>query len=93
MVVLLWTIPVFGSGDFISSPFGVAVTPNDKKVYVANGSRVSVILTATDTVVAQMPVNSTISAIGVAVTPDGARSMSLRYAIWPRHRVLALQCS
>ncbi len=65
------TVPV---GDFAD---GVAVTPDEKHVYVTvfNGamgvsnSNVSVIDTATNTVVATVAVGS--NPIGVAVTPDG----------------------
>ena len=48
----------------------VAVTPDGKHAYVTNGSvTVSVIDTATNTVVATVPVGS--FPFGVAVTPDG----------------------
>jgi YVTN family beta-propeller protein len=51
-------------------PYGVAVTPDGKHVYVANGSgTVSVIATATNTVVATVAVGN--YPYGVAVTPDG----------------------
>jgi YVTN family beta-propeller protein len=54
-------------------PYGVAVTPDGGKVYVANNEffgSVSVIDTATDAVVGTITVGSL--PIGVAVTPDGA---------------------
>jgi len=53
------------------SPFGVAVTPDGSKVYVANSSSntVSVIDTVTNAVIATVPVG--LGAAGVAVTPDG----------------------
>ncbi|HXN88337.1 MAG TPA: YncE family protein, partial [Methylocella sp.] len=57
------TIPV-GSG-----PFGVAVAPDGKHVYVTDSNNVSVIATASNTVVATIPVGS--GPFGVAVTPDG----------------------
>jgi YVTN family beta-propeller protein len=63
-------IPV---GDF---PFGVAVSPDGSKVYVANAgyathnSTVSVIATATNTVIGTIPVGYL--ANGIAVTPDGS---------------------
>ena len=56
------------------SPFGVAVTPDGSKVYVTDSSRlghVSVIDTATNTVIATIPVG--IGPRGVAVTPDGSK--------------------
>jgi len=60
------TIPV---GD---GPFGVAITPDGMRAYVANlGSTVSVINTVTNTVIATVPVGG--SGRGVAITPDGAR--------------------
>ena len=57
-----------------SSPFGVAVTPDGAKVYVANNldDTVSLIATATNTVTATIPVG-TLILCGVAVTPDGAK--------------------
>jgi YVTN family beta-propeller protein len=54
---------------------GVAVTPNGKRVYVANvlySGSVSVIDTATNTVVAGVGVGN--SPFGVAITPDGTRA-------------------
>jgi len=60
------TIPV---GD---GPFGVAITPDGTRAYVANlGGTVSVIDTVTNTVIATVPVGG--SPRGVAITPDGAR--------------------
>jgi YVTN family beta-propeller protein len=59
------TIPV---GTF---PEGIAITPNGTHVYVTNfrSNNVSVIATASNTVVATVPVG--VSPQGVAVTPDG----------------------
>jgi YVTN family beta-propeller protein len=56
--------PVFG---------GVAVTPDGSKVYVANAAsnNVSVIDTASNTVIATTPVGA--APVGVAVTPDGSK--------------------
>jgi len=51
------------------SPGPVAITPDGKDAYVAAGSNVSVIDTATNTVVATVPVG--LNPSGVAVTPDG----------------------
>jgi YVTN family beta-propeller protein len=55
------------------SPFGVAVTPDGSKVYVANedDNTVSVIDAATNTVVGTIPVGTIPQ--GVAVTPDGSK--------------------
>jgi len=58
-------------------PQGVAVTPDGSKVYVTNvqspnPSVVSVIATATNTVIATIPLGGT--SIGVAVTPDGSKA-------------------
>ena len=52
------------------SPYGVAVTPDGKNVYVTNedSNTVSVINTKTNKVKATIPVKSP---EGVAVTPDG----------------------
>lgn len=54
-------------------PYGVAVTPDGARVYVANqfSDTVSVISTATNTVIATVAVGS--RPFGVAVTPDGSR--------------------
>ena len=54
-----------------SGPIGVAVTPDGKHAYVTNidSNNVSVIDTATNTVVATVPVGN--NPCGVAVTPDG----------------------
>ena len=65
-----------------TTPFGLAVTPDGSKVYVANYSNgqicsrfpcntVSVIDTAKDTVITNIPVDN--SPFGVAVTPDGRK--------------------
>jgi YVTN family beta-propeller protein len=55
------------------TPDALAVTPDGSRVYVANfgGSTVSVIDTATNTVIATITVGS--GPGGVAVTPDGSR--------------------
>jgi len=65
------TVPVV-SGSFNSGPYAVAITPNGAFAYVANAaaSTVSVINTATHSLVATIPVGSTPH--GVAITPDGA---------------------
>src|SRR5262252_3614707 len=58
-----------------ASPFGVAVTPDGSKVYVAHDSTpgaVTVIDTATNTVVG-LPIPVSVPAVGVAVAPDGSR--------------------
>jgi YVTN family beta-propeller protein len=57
-----------------ASPFGVAVTPDGSKVYIANSpfnGTVSVIDTGTNTVSATIPVG--FSPFGVAVNPDGSK--------------------
>jgi len=63
--LIVTTIPVS------PSPYELAVTPDQRHVYVADlaGNSVSVIATATNTVVATIPVGS--SPNGVAVTPNG----------------------
>ena len=55
------------------SPFGVAVTPDGSKVYVANSgsNNVAVIDTVTNAVIAKVPVG--LDAAGVAVTPNGSK--------------------
>jgi YVTN family beta-propeller protein len=70
------TVATITVGSF---PFGVAVTPDGSKVYVANSAdnTVSVIDTATDTVVTTIPVGGAFpnaaSPKGVAVSPDGSK--------------------
>src|SRR5436853_362782 len=61
-----------------TEPFGVAVTPDGKSVYVTgqHSNTVEVIDTATNTDVASVPV---IFPQGVAVTPDGARVYVANY--------------
>jgi len=55
-------------------PFGVAITPDGAFAYVTNAAdgTVSVIATATNTVVATIPIGVGVSPIGVAIMPDGA---------------------
>ncbi len=57
-------------------PIGVAVTPDGAKVYVTNESLrqlVSVIATATNTVIATIYPSRQLIPAGVAVTPDGTK--------------------
>ena len=56
-----------------TNPFGVAITPDGTKVYVANeyDGTVSVINTTTNTVTSTVPVG--FIPMGVAVTPDGTK--------------------
>jgi len=63
-------VPVV-SGSFNSGPYAVAITPNGAFAYTANAaaSTVSVIDTATNKVMATVPVGTTPH--GVAITPDG----------------------
>jgi YVTN family beta-propeller protein len=56
----------------VYAPFGVAVTPDGGRVYVANfasSGTVSAVSTATNTVVATIPVEN--QPFGVALSPDG----------------------
>jgi YVTN family beta-propeller protein len=57
-----------------SFPFGIAVTPDGSKVYVANSgdNTISIIDTATNTVVGS-PIQVGTRPTGVAVTPDGKK--------------------
>lgn len=57
------------------NPFGVAVTPDGKKVYVANqnSGNVSVVDTGTKQVIAT--VQTDFSPVRVAITPDGKRAL------------------
>jgi YVTN family beta-propeller protein len=66
------TVPVGGNSR------GVAVSPDGRKVYVANltSNTVSVIDTATNAVIATVPVG--LLPAGVAVTPDGRKAYRLR---------------
>jgi len=54
-------------------PFGIAITPDGKHAYVANNSdgTVSVIRTATNTVVATVPVGNSPDAVGIVPPPPG----------------------
>ena len=72
------TIPV---GNY---PTGVAFTPDGTHAYVANvnSSIVSVIATATNTVVATVMVDSPVA---VAITPDGTRGLRREISL-PRQR-------
>ena len=51
------------------TPFGLAVTPDGKYVYVANSENVTVIDTATNKVVASIDTEK--CPMGIAITPDG----------------------
>ena len=63
------TILVGSTGG--SSPFGVAVSPDGSKVYVAEyfDNTVSVIATATNTVIAAIPVGTNPVAFGIFIQP------------------------
>jgi YVTN family beta-propeller protein len=52
-----------------SGPIGIAITPDGSPAYVANftNSTVSVINTASDTIIATMPAG--LSPAGIAITP------------------------
>jgi YVTN family beta-propeller protein len=59
-------------------PWGVAVTPDGRKVYVTDngnftGNTVSVIATATNVVTATITLPANAGPIGLAVTPDGSK--------------------
>jgi YVTN family beta-propeller protein len=62
---------ITGTGFINGGLFGVSVTPDGRKVFVANfdGNTVSVIDTATDAVVATIPVGVTPIAFGVFIQP------------------------
>jgi len=63
---------VAGTGIPVCCPLGVAITPDGTRAYVTeNISEVSVIDTATNTVVATITVGF---GFGVAITPDGTRA-------------------
>jgi YVTN family beta-propeller protein len=64
------------SGEAGIAPFGVAVTPDGSKVYVANrfSNSISVINTATNALAATIPIPlGGGDPIGVAVAPDGSK--------------------
>ena len=67
---MVGTIPVG------SLPWGVAVTPDGSKVYVANfnDNTVSAIATATNTVVSTIPVGLIPIAFGIFIQPPSANS-------------------
>jgi YVTN family beta-propeller protein len=62
---------VIGSIPVGGSPNGVAITPDGSKVYIANATSntVSVIDTATNTVVSTIPVGSGPDAFGIFIAP------------------------
>lgn len=64
-----------------NQPFGIAFTPNGAFAYVANfvGSSVSVIDTATTTVVASISDAQARTPAGVAITPDGAFAYTVNF--------------
>ena len=74
----VWT-PFGGTVTVGANPLGVAVTPNGAYAYVANNDpgTVSVIATATNTVVATVTVG--VNPYGVAVTPNGAYAYVANY--------------
>jgi YVTN family beta-propeller protein len=59
-----------------SKPMGVAVSPDDKRIYVANGrgKTVSVVDAATDSILASIEAGE--RPWGIAVTPDGRKLYS-----------------
>jgi YVTN family beta-propeller protein len=59
----------FGAGE--PPCFGLALSPDGSILYVANFNTVSVIATATNALIATIPVGS--GPVGVAVTPDGRK--------------------
>ncbi|MDV6278311.1 YncE family protein [Rhodococcus erythropolis] len=58
-----------------ANPFGVAITPNGTRAYVANGggNSVSVIDTATNTMIGN-PIPIGTNPRGIAITPNGTRA-------------------
>ena len=56
-----------------NEPFGVAVTSDGRRVYIANEFSVSVIDAVTNAVITTIPIAAQPPAIGVAVTPDGRK--------------------
>jgi YVTN family beta-propeller protein len=67
------------------TPIRVVITPDGKHAYVANqnSNDVSVIDTATNSVVATVPVG--IQPLGVAVTPDGKHVYVAIFAVGTAH--------
>ncbi|MFE6747106.1 IPT/TIG domain-containing protein [Kitasatospora purpeofusca] len=68
----------FATGN---QPFGIAFTPDGARAYVANfvGSSVSVVDTATSTVIATISDPNARTPAAVAVTPDGTRAYVLNF--------------
>ena len=65
-----------------TNPYGIAITPDGTRAYVANSgaidyNAVSVIDTATNTVIAHIPAGETPT--GIAITPDGTRAYVTDY--------------
>ena len=62
-------------------PSGIAITPDGTRVYVTNSGKtsadvdsISVISTASDTVIVTSPLGSNTAPVGIAITPDGTRA-------------------
>ena len=62
-----------------NEPFGVAVTSDGRRVYIANEFSVSVIDAVTNAVITTIPIAAQPPAIGVAVTPDGRKAYVSNY--------------
>jgi YVTN family beta-propeller protein len=77
---VLATVPVG------TRPYGVAVTPDGSRVYVTNQGNtsmdidsISVISTATESVLASISLGANSAPSGIAITPDGSRASFLRF--------------
>jgi YVTN family beta-propeller protein len=67
------TIPLPAGSD----PFGIAITPDGTRAYVANAGTpdsVAVINTATNTILTTIPFPAGSDPFGIAITPDGSRA-------------------
>lgn len=70
-ITVIASLPVGGT-----SPFGVAITPDSKRAYVVNhgSSSVSVIDTATNTVITTIMLAPGSGPVGIAISPNGTRA-------------------
>jgi YVTN family beta-propeller protein len=82
--------PPIGPGDFAAGPSGIAVNATGTRAYVANAFlydpadgdvSISIVDTATNTIIANVPTGSPTRALSIAVNPAGTRVYSSNGAV------------